>query len=160
MHKRIIGHGPQGTPSGEQREWLDLEGRIQIEVTSEDATHPIESAFVPAGDQGWRAEGPGEQTIRLLFDEPVQLRLVRLVFREEVQGRTQEFVLRWSSDGGRTYREIVRQQYPLSPPGTAREIEEYAMGLDGVTILDLRIVPDISGGDAFASLERMQLASR
>jgi hypothetical protein len=160
MRKRIIEHGLQGTPSGEQREWLDLECLIQIEVTSEDAAHPIELALVHAGAQGWRAEGPGEQTIRLLFDEPVKLRLVRLVFREEVQGRLQEFVLRWSSDGGRTYREIVRQQYTFSPPGTVREIEEYAVDLGGVTALELRIVPDIGGGDAVASLERMQLASK
>src|SRR4051812_48867273 len=110
MRKRIIEQGPQGTPSAEQRDWLDLEPLIQIEATSEDAVHPIESAVVHVGTQGWRAEGPGEQTIRLFFDEPAKLRRVRLVFREEVQGRTQEFVLRWSSDGGRTYREIVRQQ--------------------------------------------------
>ena len=160
MRKRIIEHGLPGTPSGEQWEWLDLESLIQIEVTSEDTAHPIELAFGDAGSQGWRAEGPGEQTIRLLFDEPVKLRRVRLVFREELHGRTQEFVLRWSSDGGRTYREIVRQQYTFSPPGTAREIEEYAVDLDGVTALELRIVPDIGRGDARASLERMQLASR
>jgi hypothetical protein len=159
MRKRIIEHGPQGTPSGEQRDWLNLERLIQIEVTSEDAAHPIESALVHMGAQGWRAEGPGEQTIRLLFDEPAKLRRVRVVFREEVQGRTQEFVLRWSPDGGRTYREIVRQQYTFSPPGTTRETEEYAVDLDRVTALELRIVPDISGGDARASLERMQLAS-
>ena len=159
MRKRIIEHGLPGTPPGEPREWLDLECLIQIEVTSEDAAYPIESALVHAGGPGWRAEGPGEQTIRLLFDEPVKLRRVRLVFREEVQGRTQEFVLRWSCDGGRTYREIVRQQYTFSPPGTTREIEEYAVDFDGMTALELRIVPDIGGGDAFASLERMQLAS-
>src|SRR5205085_12159922 len=98
MRKRIIEQGPQGPPSGEQRDWLDLERLIQIEVTSEDAAYPIESALVHSGTQGWRAEGPGEQTIRLLFDEPTKLRRVRLVFREEVQGRTQEFVLRWSPD--------------------------------------------------------------
>jgi hypothetical protein len=159
MRKRIIEHGPQGTPSGEQREWLDLEPVIQIEVTSEAASHPIESALVHAGAQGWRAERPGEQAIRLLFDEPVQLRGVRLVFQEELQDRTQEFVLRWSADGGRTYREIVRQQYTFGPPGTARETEEYAVDLDGVTALELRIVPDIDRGEARASLERMQLAS-
>ena len=159
MRKRIIEHGPQGTPSGEQRDWLDLERVIQIEVTSEDAAHPIESALVYGGEPGCGAEGPGEQTIRLRFDEPAKLRQVRLVFREELRGRTQEFVLRWSPDGGRTYREIVRQQYTFSPPGTAREIEEYTVNLDGVTTLELRIIPDISGGDALASLERMQLAS-
>ena len=159
MRKLTIEHGPQDTPSGEQRDWLDLERCIQIEVTSEDAAHPIELALVPTGAQGWRAEGAGEQTIRFLFDAPAKLRWVRLVFREDVQGRTQEFVLRWSPDGGRTYREIVRQQYTFSPPGTIREVEEYAADLDGVTALELRIVPDISGGKARASLERMQLAS-
>jgi hypothetical protein len=160
MRKRIIEHGPRGTPSGEPRDWLDLECLIEIEVTSEDAAHPIESALVASGARGWRAEGPGEQTVRLLFGEPTKLRRVRLEFREEVQGRTQEFVLSWSADGGRMYREIVRQQYTFSPPGTVREIEEYAVDLDGVTALELRIVPDIGGGDARASLERMQLASR
>jgi hypothetical protein len=160
MRKRIIEHGRQDTPSGEQREWLALDPLVQIEVTSEDAGHPIESALVHAGTQGWRAEGPGEQTIRLLFDEPAQLRGVRLVFHEELQDRTQEFVLRWSADNGQTYREIVRQQYTFRPPDTAREIEVYAVDLGGVTALELRIVPDIGGGDAVASLERMQLASK
>jgi hypothetical protein len=160
MRKRIIEHGLQGTPSGEQREWLDLECLIQIEVTSEDAAHPIELALVHSGGQGWRAEEPGEQTIRLLFDEPVKLRRMQLVFRDEVQSRTQEFVRRWSSDSGRTYQEIVRQQYTFSPPGSVRETEEYAVDLGGMTILELRIVPDIGGGDARASLERMQLASK
>ena len=159
MRKRTIEHGPLDTPSGEQRDWLDLERCIQIEVTSEDAARPIDLALANTGAQGWRAEGPGEQTVRLLFDAPAKLRWVRLEFREDVQGRTQEFVLRWSPDGGRTYREIVRQQYTFSPPGTTREIEEYAADLDGVTALELRIVPDISGGNARASLERMQLAS-
>ena len=159
MRKRTIEHGPLDTPSGEQRDWLDLERCIQIEVTSEDAAHPIELVLAHTGAQGWRAEGPGEQTIRFLFDAPAKLRWVRLEFREDVQGRTQEFVLRWSPDDGRTYREIVRQQYTFSPPGTTREIEEYAADLDGVTALELRIVPDISGGNARAALERMQLAS-
>jgi hypothetical protein len=58
-----------------------------------------------------------------------------------MRGRTQEFVLRWSPDGGRTYRKIVHQQYTFSPPGTTREIEEYAADLDGVTVHELRIVP-------------------
>jgi hypothetical protein len=159
VRKRIIEHGRQEPPSGERWEWLALDPLVQIEVTSEDAGHPIESALVHAGTQGWRAEGPGKQTIRLLFDEPAQLRGVRLVFREELQDRTQEFVLRWSADGGQTYREIVRQQYTFHPPGTAQEIEEYAVNLEGATALELRIVPDIGGGDAVASLERMQLAS-
>jgi len=138
---------------------LDLDRLARVQVTSEDPARPIESARVPNDSLGWQAAEPREQTIRLLFDEPASLRLVRLVFREDYHARTQEFVLRWSPDGGRRYEEIVRQQFTFSPPGTVREVEEYSVNLDGVIALELRIVPDISGGDARASLERMQLVS-
>ena len=74
---------------------------------------------------GWRAAQPGEQTIRLRFDESLKLKPIRLVFHEDEQERTQEFVLRWSPDGGQSYREILRQQYNFSPPEAARELEDY-----------------------------------
>jgi hypothetical protein len=66
-----------------------------------------------------------QQTIRLIFDEPQRLTRISLVFEETETERTQEFVLRWSPDGGRSFREIVRQQWNFSPPKTIREIEEY-----------------------------------
>ena len=92
---------------------------------SEDVDHPIESALIPRMGSGWRAAQPGEQTIRLRFDEPLRIKRIRLLFHEDEQERTQEFVLRWSPDGGQSYREIVRQQYNFSPPEAAREIEDY-----------------------------------
>jgi hypothetical protein len=72
--------------------------------------------------------------------------------------RTQEFVLRWSSDGGSSFREIVRQQWNFSPPETIREVEEYQVELSDVTVLELIIVPDISGGAARASLKSLHLS--
>ncbi len=54
-------------------------------------------------------------------------------------------------DGDDSYREIVRQQYTFSPPGTA-EVENYRVDLDGVTALELRIVPNIGGGETRASV--------
>jgi hypothetical protein len=36
-------------------------------------------------------------------------------------------------------------------------VEDYAVNLHGVTVLELRIVPDISKGDARASLIRLRL---
>jgi hypothetical protein len=72
--------------------------------------------------------------------------------------RTQEFVLRWSPDGGRSFREIVRQQWNFSPPNSIREREEYQVHLSGVTVLELVIVPDISGGLARASLKSLRLS--
>jgi hypothetical protein len=49
------------------RDWLDVEGLAQVEVTSEDPTHPIESAVLPGTESGWRASQPGTQTIRRIF---------------------------------------------------------------------------------------------
>ena len=157
MRKRIIDHGPRDVKA-EEYDWLDLERLAQVEITSEDVGYPIESALIPGTGSGWRAAQPGEQTIRLLFDEPLRFERIRLVFHEDDHERTQEFVLRWSPDGGQSYREILRQQYNFSPPGVTREVEDYNIDLDGVTALELKIVPDISGGAARASLAQLRVA--
>jgi hypothetical protein len=156
MRKRIINQSSK-EPSSIDQDWLDLGRLAQVEITSEDARHPIESALTAGGGPGWLAGEAGEQTIRLLFDEPQALRQIQLVFEEERRERTHEFALRWSEDGGRSYREILRQQYTFSPPGATREVEDYVVNLHGVTLLELRIVPDISGGDARASLTLLRL---
>jgi len=157
MRKRIIGHGPREVAAAEPG-WLNLERLAQVEITSEDVDHPIEWALIPGAGPGWRAAQPGEQTIRLLFDEPLRLKRIHLAFQEDEQERTQEFVLRWSPDGGQSYREIVRQQYNFSPPEAAREVEDYDVDLGGVTALELKIVPDISDGSARASLAQLRVA--
>ena len=81
-----------------------------------------------------------------------------LAFEETEIERTQEFFLRWSPDGGRSFREIVRQQWNFSPPNTIREVEEYRVELPDVTVLELVIVPDISRGAARASLKSLRLS--
>ena len=157
MRKRIINESSKELSPPDQG-WLELERLTRVEITSEDAGHPIESALTTGAGPGWRASQPGEQTIRLLFDEPQRLRRIRLVFEEDAQDRTHEFVLRWSADGGQSYREILRQQYTFSRQGTTREVEDYVVNLDGVTVLELRIVPNISGGAALVSLTQLRLA--
>ena len=147
MRKRIISQTPQNV-SPVDLSWLDLQRLAQVELTSEEAAHPIGAALIPGVGSGWRAAQAGEQTIRLLFDELQRVRRIQLLFHEDQQARRQEFVLGWSPDGGQSYREIVRQQYHFSPPGATREFEDYAVDLAGVTALELTIVPDISGGDA------------
>jgi hypothetical protein len=135
-----------------------LERLARVEVSSEDENHPVEAALVQGARTGWRASASGEQALRLLFDEPQRLRRVSLLFQEEERERTQEFVLRWSPDGGKSFREVVRQQYNFSPAGATRESEDYKIALEGVTALELVITPDVSGGPARASLERLRLA--
>ena len=157
MRKRITNQDPQNVVPVDQG-WLDLQSLAQVELTSEDAANPVEAALVPGAGLGWRAAQAGEQTIRLLFDQLQGLTRIQLLFHEDQRARTQEFVLRWSPDGGQSYREIVRQQYNFSPPGVTREFEDYAVDLAGVTALELRIVPDISGGDARASVAQLRIA--
>jgi hypothetical protein len=135
-----------------------MEELAEVEITSEDAAHPIESALLPGQDSGWRATGPGKQTIRLLFTNPQQLRRIWLNFVETHTERTQEYVLRWSPDHGQSFREIVRQQWNFSPKGATSETEDLQVDLPEVTVLELSIIPDISGGNAFASLAQLRLA--
>jgi hypothetical protein len=157
VRKRVISPARQNASPPDET-WLDLERLARVEITSEDAAYPIESALVPGQVSGWRATEAGEQTIRLLFEHPQRLRRIWLQFLEPVTERTQEFVLRWSQDGGQSFREIVRQQWNFSPQGAACETEDYRVDLMGVTVLELRIIPDISRGNALASLAQLRLA--
>lgn len=159
MRKQVIGTGPRSIPADpRQEQWLDLERLTRVQVTSEDEGHPVERALLADGEGGWRAGGPGEQTIRLIFDEPQPVRRIALHFAEPEVERTQEFVLRWSPDGGRSFREIVRQQWNFSPSGATQEVEDYQVELPAVTVLELAIVPDQSRGPARASLSRLRIA--
>ena len=157
MRKRLITPDPQDAPLLDEG-WLDLNAAAMVEVTSEDKQYPVESALVPGEMRGWRAASSGSQTIRLIFDKPQRLTRIGLIFEETDIERTQEFVLRWSPDGGRSFREIVRQQWNFSPATTTREVEEYRAELSNVTVLELVIVPDTSRGAARASLKSLRLS--
>lgn len=157
MRKTILGNqtSPASTPAGD---WLDLDRLARVEVTSEEAERPIEGALLPADGRGWRAAEPGRQRVRVLFDAPVQVRRVRIEVVEEERDRTQELALSWLPAGAVAPVSLVRQQYNFSPGGATREVEEYAFELDRVSGLELEVVPDVSGGDARASLRSFAVA--
>ena len=157
MRKRLITPTPE-TVRSRREGWLDVERAAIVEITSEDKDYPVESAFASGEAQGWRAAEAGTQTIRLVFDQPQSLKRISVVFEEKEIGRTQEFVLRWSADGGNSFREIVRQQWNFSPPETIREVEEYQVELASVTVLELIIVPNVNGGSDRASLKSLRLS--
>ncbi len=157
MRKRLITPSPQNAVSQDEG-WLDLNRAAVVEVTSEDKDYPVEAALVAGETRGWRAADSGTQTIRLIFDQPQRLSRIALVFEETETARAQEFVLRWSTDGGSSFREIVRQQWNFSSPKTTREVEEYHVELSDVTVLELVIVPDISRGAARASLKSLRVS--
>ncbi|MGD9949124.1 MAG: carbohydrate-binding protein [Desulfobulbus sp.] len=157
MRKRIIPPVQQETALPDL-EWLNIEELAEVEISSEDTAHPIESALLPGQTSGWCAAGPGKQTIRLLFTNPQQLRRIWMNFVETRTERTQEYVLRWSPDEGKSFREILRQQWSFSPEGATSETEDLHVDLPAVTVLELSIIPEISGGNAVASLAQLRLA--
>ena len=157
MRKRQISPTPRGVVRSGP-DWLDVDRTAFVEVTSAENGYPIKSALLGVEDRGWRAANSGTQTIRLIFDEAQKLRRIVLVFEDSENTRTQEFVLRWSPATGNSFREIVRQQWNFSPAGSVREIEDYAVELSAVKILELIIVPDQSGGATRATLASLRLA--
>ena len=141
-----------------RHKWLELEQAARVEVSSEAKDYPVEGALLRGGKRGWRANEPGIQTIRLLFDHPQTIRVIRLMYQEVVSARTQEFVLRWLPQGTGTWKDVVRQQWNFSPPVTESECEEYKVNLPSAAALELTIQPDIGGGETRASLESLQLS--
>lgn len=156
MRKRVLTSAQDAPPAA--GDWLNIEPLAEVEISSEDPAHPIESALLLGDGPGWRAAGPGPQTIRLVFDPPQSLHRIRLEFSEGTAERTQEYVLRWSADGGKAFSDIVRQQWNFSPSGATRQVEDHRVDLPGVTVLQLDITPDVGGGSAPASLDRLRLA--
>jgi hypothetical protein len=143
--------------SKSQEEWIDLEATSVVEVTSEDPNFPIESALAATERRGWRAAEQGEQIIRIVFDKPRPLQRIRLEFAETEAVRTQEFTLRWGRKG-EPLREIVRQQWNFSPRGSTSEVEDYRVNLDGVSVLELTLRPDLQPDRGLASLAAWRVA--
>jgi hypothetical protein len=153
MRKTI---GPERALATDRTEWLVLSQIASVEVTSEDPAHTIERAFECDGTGGWRAKGPGEQRIRVVFDEPTPLRRIHLHFREPALARTQEFALSWQGLHDGSPREILRQQWNFSPADSTEEVENYTVSLDAVASIELIIRP--GAANAVASLECWRMA--
>ena len=154
MRKTVINSAIVNSKQRTEQEWLNLEDKAQIEVTSEDPRFPVESAFVSTTGSGWRAAENGKQIIRILFDRPTCLRKIRLEFSETEVERTQEFTLRWATEASGPFKEIVRQQWTFSPQGSTSEIENYQLDLDCVSVLELAIKPDLTPDNACATLTK------
>src|SRR4051794_24346841 len=143
LRKQII--KPSPAPPIPMPGEIDIAAVATVLVTSEDPDHPVDHAFDqqrgPGGSR-WVAGEPGEQTLILAFDAPQVIRRVLVEVEEPEVARTQDLQLAVASDGGQTYRELVRQEYNFSPPGTTFEREDWAATAEGVTHLRLVIKPD------------------
>ena len=140
-------------------QWRTVEGLARVQASSEATDYPISGPLASPPEGEWRAAELAEQWVRLAFVAPQTIQRLLLVFRETERARTQEFSLRWWTDSDALQRDAIRQQFNFSPGGAMQQIEEYTLNLTGVIGLELRIVPDISGGtEAVASLTELRLA--
>ena len=153
MRKHIV--HPSSIAAASPAEALPVADLATVLVTSEAADFPVEHAFDdrrgPGGSR-WRAAEPGEQTLTVVFDVPQILRRVILEVEEREVERTQELWVTFSEDGGRTYHELVRQEYTFSPSGATFEREEWTVSAQQVTQVQVRIKPDKGGRPSYATL--------
>ena len=139
---------------------IDIDAVATVPVTSEAPDHAIDLAFdIDRGPRGahWIAGEPGEQTVTLDFDTPQEINQILLEVEEPEVARTQELQLCLSCDGGRTYRELLRQEFNFSPDGTTFEREKWTVSAQGVTQLRLVIKPDKGDKPCRATLTSLVL---
>jgi len=77
------------------------------------------SAFKHGERLGWSCQSTSEQPIRLLFDEPKNLRQIMIRFSEPSE-RTQQFTLR-GADSPSGLQRVVRQPIGFNPGGFDNE---------------------------------------
>jgi hypothetical protein len=79
------------------------------------------------------------------FDTPRILSRLVYEVEEATRERTQEVRVEVSEDGGRTYRQILVQEYNFSPAGATFQREQQRFNLRQASHLRLTIVPNKSG---------------
>jgi hypothetical protein len=110
-------------------------------------------------DRRWSTDSAGEQTIEIRFRQPTRVRRLRVVSSELQQRRTQEMTIWASLHRGERHHEVLRQQFTFSPNGATQHAEEYAVQLDDVSIIQLRIVPSVDGRPAVACVSEFRVGS-
>ena len=159
MLRKLIINPHSATPDATTDE-IDIATVATVLVTSEAPNHPIDLAFDdhrgPGGTR-WIAGEPGEQTVTLAFDARQTINQLVLEVEEPEVARTQELQLCLSCDGGRTYRELLRQEFNFSPLGTTFEREKWTVSAQAVSHLRLMIKPDKGGKPCLATFTSLVL---
>jgi hypothetical protein len=158
LRKQIV--GPATPKVADAARVLDVASLAHVLVTSEEQDHPVDFAFdgrSGAGGTRWIAAEEGEQALVVAFDRPQALHAIRLEVEEPDIARTQELQVALSTDGGNSYREIVRQEFNFSPPGTSLEQERWTVDTADVTHLRVVIRPDKGAAAGRATVTTLAL---
>ena len=128
---------------------IDIASHAVLAYTSADPDHPIENLIDEhhgrCGTFWAGAEPNTTELIVLEFDQPQSISCMTYEVEECSCERTQEVRVEVSSDGARTYRQVLVQEYTFSPAGATFQREEQHLNLPPITHLRLTIVPDKHG---------------
>ena len=143
-------------PTGE----IDIASHATLAYSSEDPAHPLEHLIdehVGRGATRW-ASARRDTTERIVLEFDHSQSISRLVYEveERYEERTQEVRVEVSADHGRTYRQVLAQDYTFSPQGATFQHEDLRLDLPAITNLSLTVVPN-KGGSGVATLTALHL---
>jgi len=158
LRKRLLETDPASTARAPGE--MDIAACATVAYSSEDRDHPVENLFDedsgPGGTRWLSARPDTIEHIVVEFDQPQTISRLVYEVEETVRERTQEVRVEVSDNGGRTYRQILVQEYNFSSRGATYQREEQRLSLPRVTHLRLTIVPNKSGSGT-ASLTALRL---
>ncbi len=139
---------------------VDIPSCATIAYSSEDRAHPIEHLLDGQSGPGatrWTSARPDvTEQILVEFDQPQTISRLVYEVEEAIRERTQEVRVEVSEDGGRTYRQLLVQEYTFSPRGATYQREQQRLNLHQVSHLRLTIVPN-KNGSGTATLTSLRL---
>jgi hypothetical protein len=139
---------------------IDIARCATLAYSSEDPDHPLEHLIdrhCGRGGTRWAsARRNATERIVLEFDHPQRISCLVYEVEECWQERIQEVRVEVSSDHGRTYRQVLAQEYTFSPRGATFQHEELRLDLPAITHLSLTIVPN-KCGSGVATLTSLRL---
>lgn len=133
-------------------QWLDLEAVADVSVVAAGRRVVPVPGF-------WSADYPGEQMIEIRFHHRIPVRRLRVVSSDLAGSRTQEMTIWVSLRGGEQHREVARHQFTFSPRGATVRVEEYALQLEDVSTIVVRMVPSVDGQPCVARVSELRVAS-
>jgi hypothetical protein len=158
LRKHLMSEQSSLSPEGPGE--IDIGSQATLAYSSEDPNHPLEHLIDGHSGRGgtrWASARP-DATERIVLEFDHSQRISRLVYEVEecLRERTQEVRVEVSADQGRTYRQVLAQDYTFSPQGATFQHEELRLDLPAITHLRLTIVPN-KGGSGVATLTSLRL---